>query len=185
MMKRTFLFRVLPLLLGVLFLCACSKKTDDDGVPEGCLRAGNDAVDYTFCYAEDWELDRNDGMIAIKRNVAGGASIAYASISVQVFTLSDSGMGANNYWEQYREDLEELYGDRINFTSEKEECRLGGVIANRNTYTLAFSDTVYSFEQVLCVRNGAVYILTLTAPETGFDTAHPCFDTVISTFAFA
>ena len=177
-------YRLLPLLLCALFLCACNKTPDPTDAPEGCLRAGNDAVDYTFCYADDWLLDRNDGMIAIKYNVGGGKTIAYASISVQVFTLADSGAGANNYWEQYRKDLENLYGDQIEFASEKMETKLGGVIANRNQYTLKLSDVSYTFEQVLCVRGGVVYIVTLTAPEGSYDTVLPCFETVISTFEF-
>lgn len=182
-MKKTFFLCLICCFLLSVLLCACSKEASGD-VPEGCLRAGNDAVDYTFCYADNWELDRNDGMIAIKRNVGGNKSLAYASISAQVFTLADSNAGANNYWDQYRADLVDLYGDRIEFTSEKEETRLGGVIANRNRYTLALSDTTYTFEQVLCVRNGAVYILTFTAPEGGYDSAIPCFETVLSTFDF-
>ena len=183
-MKKATLFCLICCLLLSVLLCACSKNEGNGDAPEGCLRAGNDAVDYTFCYAEDWELDRNDGMIAIKRNVGGGTSLAYASISVQVFTLADSNAGANNYWDQYRADLVDLYGDRIQFASEKEETRLGGVIANRNRYTLALSDVTYTFEQVVCVRNGAVYILTFTAPEGGYDRAVSCFETVISTFDF-
>lgn len=183
-MKKAFVFRMFCLLLlGALALCACSKKEPGD-IPDGCLRAGNDAVDYTFCYAEDWQLDRNDGMIAIKRNVGGTSSLAYASISVQGFTLADSSLGANNYWDQYRADLSDLYGDRIEFLSEKVETRLGGVIANRNRYTLSLSDVTYTFEQVLCVRNGVVYILTFTAPEGGYDSTIPCFETVLSTFDF-
>lgn len=184
-MKTHFLSRCLPLLLLLsLLFCACAKEEATGDVPDGCLRAENEAVDYTFCYADDWELDRNDGMIGIKHNVGGSATLAYASISVMSFTLADSSAGANNYWEQYRADLEDLYGERIAFESEKMECTLGGVPANRNHYTLQLTDMTYTYEQVVCVRAGAVYLITLTAPEGGFDSSIDCFDTVISTFAF-
>lgn len=187
-MKHHFLFRCLPLLLlAALLLCACSGGESNGDAPDGCVRLENDAVDYTFCYDETWEVDRNDGMVGIKRNVAGGSSIAYASISVMSFTLSskDKGMGANNYWDDYRADLEELYGDRIAFESEKAECKLGGIPANRNLYTLSPSaDETYTYEQIVCVRGGVVYLVTLTSPEGGYESAVDCLNTVIETFQF-
>ncbi len=178
-----FCFRLFPLLLCLLLFTSCNKETESD-LPEGCLRAGNEAVDYTFCYEDTWELDRNDGMIAVKYNVGSGGTLAYASISAQAFELQDSNTAANDYWEQYRQDLEDLYGDHIQFTSEKEESSLGGVVANRNRYTLTLTDTTYSFEQIICIRNGTVYLLTFTVPEAGYSAAIECFETVISTFSF-
>lgn len=187
-MKKTFLFRCLPfLLLASLLLCACSGKESDGDVPEGCVRLENESVDYTFCYDETWEVDRSDGMVGIKRNVAGGSSIAYASISVMSFTLpdSDKGMGANNYWDSRRPELEEFYGGRITFEREREECELGGIPANRNLYTTQpFADESYTCEQVVCIRGGVVYLITLTAPEGGYESAVDCLNTVVETFAF-
>lgn len=183
-MKKTFLLFCLPFLLSVsLLLCACSKEDNGDA-PEGCVRMESDALDYTFCYDEAWEQDRSDGMVGIKYNVAGGSSVAYASISVMSFTLSDGSAGANNYWDTYRADLVDLYGEHISFETEKEECKLGGVPANRNHYTLQLTDGTYTFEQAICVRYGVAYLITLTSPEGGFEKAIDCFETVLETFAF-
>lgn len=167
----------------LLFTAACGSKQPTDA-PEGCLRAGNDAVDFTFCYTDTWQLDRNDGMIGIKYNIAQSGTIAYASISAQAYTLSDSSLLANQYWDSYRDDLKEIYGDSVTISSEKEETQLGGVIANRNRYAVVYSDVTYRFEQVICIRKGAVYLLTFTTPEPGYETAISCFETAIETFAF-
>ena len=173
---------LLSALLVVTLLSACSKKEQDP--LEGCLLAGNEAVDYTFCYPDDWELDRNDGMIAVKYNVGERGAIAYASVSVQAFELEAHNTGANAYWDDYRKQLEDVYGDKIAFASEKEQTTLGGVVANRNSYTLKLSDVTYAFDQVVCVRNGTVYLVTLTVPETRKDAVAEAFATVLNTFAF-
>ena len=184
-MKSHLIFRCLSLLLlASLLLCACSKGENNGNAPDGCVRMENEALDYTFCYDEAWELDRSDGMVGIKRNVAGGSTVAYASISVMSFTLSDSGAGANNYWDTYRADLVDLYGDRITFETEKAECTLNGIPANRNHYTLQLSDNTYTYDQVVCVRYGVVYLITLTSPEGSYESTVECFNTVIDTFAF-
>lgn len=184
-MKNHFLFRCLPLLLlAALLLCACSGGENSGDAPEGCLRMENDAVDYTFCYNEAWETDRSDGMVGIKYNVAGDSSLAYASISVMSFTLANSNMGANNYWDDYRADLVDLYGERIAFETEKEACELDGVPASRNRYTLLLSDVTYTYEQVICIRYGVVYLVTLTSPEGSYENTIGCFETVIGTFEF-
>lgn len=166
--------------------CACGESGDtvSTDVPDGCVRTENDAVDYSFCYLSTWELDRNDGMIGIKYNIADRGAIAYASISTMAFTLEDSSMLANAYWDSYRADLTELYGDKLNVLSEKAETKLGNVVANRNRYTVALSDVTYTYDQIICVRNGVVYLVTLTVPEAGYDAAVSCLDTVVSTFAF-
>ncbi len=181
---KTILLVLLACLCAVLSACGDATATESIDVPDGCVRTENDTVDYSFCYLSAWELDRNDGMIGIKCNIAERGTIAYASISTMAFTLEDSSMLANAYWDSYREDLTEMYGDKLNILSEKAETSLGGVVANRNRYTVALSDVTYSFDQVICIRNGVVYLVTLTAPELGYETAVPCMETVISTFAF-
>lgn len=169
-------------------LCACgdgdTAPSDASDVPDGCVRTENEAVDYSFCYPSTWELDQNNGMIGIKYNIAEKGAIAYANISTMAFTLEDSSMLANAYWDGYREDLTEFYGDKLNILSEKGETTLGGVVANRNRYTIALPDMTYTFDQIICIRNGVVYLVTLTSPEKGYETAVSCLETVLSTFAF-
>lgn len=172
------------LLVCMLFTVGCGQQNTPTDAPDGCLRAANDAVDFTFCYADTWQLDRNDGMIGIKLNVASGSAVAYASISAQAYTLADKSVGANDYWDTTKEDLTSLYGDKLTVTKEKEELKLDGVPANRNVYTIEISETVYEFEQVICIRYGTVYLLTYTTPKGGRDRTIDCFETVLQTFAF-
>ncbi len=181
---KTTLLLLLVCLCTVLSGCGDAASTESTDVPDGCVRTENDAVDYSFCYLSTWELDENEGMIGIKYNVAEKGAIAYASISTMAFQLSDTSMLANAYWDSHRAELTDLYGDKLNVLSEKAETKLGGVVANRNRYTVALSDVTYTFDQIICVRNGQVYIVTLTAPELGYETAVPCLETVLSTFTF-
>lgn len=182
---KTALLILIVCLCTVLSSCGESAATESTDVPDGCVRTENETVDYHFCYLSSWELDRNDGMIGIKYNIADRGAIAYASISTMAFTLEDSSMLANAYWDNYRDThLKDLYGDKLNVLSEKAETKLGGVVANRNRYTVALSDVTYTFDQIICIRNGVVYLVTLTAPELGYEKAVPCLETVISTFEF-
>ena len=109
-MKRTTL--LLMLLCLCMVLTACGETETPTDAPEGCLRAGNEATDFTFCYPNTWQLDRNDGMIAVKTNVGSSGTKAYASVSVMAFTLEDSGQGAANFWDKHKTDLTDTYGRR-------------------------------------------------------------------------
>ncbi len=163
---------------------ACRTSTEPSSAPEGCLEAKNDAVDFAFYYKDTWTLDRSDGMLAVKYNVGNSLTKQYATVSAQAFSLADSSQGANDYWEQNKKDLQSAYGNLITFQVEKLETKLGGVVANRNRYTIVMSEVPFLFEQVLCVRYGNVYIVTLCVPESKYQSVVEGFDTVVSSFRF-
>ena len=181
-MKRTTL--LLMLLCLCLVLASCGKTETPTDAPEGCLRAGNEATDFTFCYPNTWQLDRNDGMIAVKTNVGSSGTKAYASISVMAFTLEDSNQGAANFWDKHKEDLTDTYGEKIAYTEEKKELELDGNKACLCRYSIKLSDVTYLYEQIFCVRYGQVYILTLTYPEGTQDGVTEGWKTVQETFVF-
>lgn len=181
-MKR--IFFVLLAFCLCIGLCACGETQTETDAPEGCLRAGNDATDFNFCYPNTWELDRNDGMIAVKTNVGASGTKAYASISVMAFTLEDSDMGASNFWDKHKGDLEDTYGKKISYTEEKKESKLAGEKACLCRYSIKMSDVTYEYQQIFCVRYGQVYILTLTAPEGTMDGVTEGWKTVQETFVF-
>ena len=182
-MKRTSLFLLLLCFCILLSACGNQEKTETDA-PDGCLRAGNEATDFTFCYPNTWELDRNDGMISVKTNVGQSGVKAYASISVMAFTLEKSDMGAANFWDQHKADLTDNYGDKITFTEEKKEIKLAGEKACLCRYSIKMSDVTYEYQQIFCVRYGQVYIITLTTPEGTVNAVSDGWKTVQDTFAF-
>lgn len=174
---------LLSLLLPVLLLCACKEGGGESGVPDGCLKAESEALDFFFCYPEEWELDRNDGMLSVRCNVGTQLNTVYASVSAMAFGLSDPLMGANNYWDEYRSQLETNFPG-MEFIKEKEEIKLGGVVANRNRCKFEQDGLEICFETAVCVKNGSVYLVTLTVPERSYADARGGYDTILSTFAF-
>lgn len=180
--KRAFLAALALLLTATLFSCQFS--TEPTNVPEGCAEAASEAVDFAFYYKDTWTLDRSDGMLAVKYNVGNNLSRQYATVSAQAFSLQDSETGANDYWDRNKTDLLAAYGSLITFQSEKLETSLGGVVANRNRYTVVMNETAFLFEQVICVRYGNVYLVTLCVPENDYQTVVDGFDTVLSSFRF-
>lgn len=175
---------VLLMLCFCILLSACGGETVETDAPEGCLRAGNEATDFTFCYPNTWQIDRNDGMISVKTNVGASGTKAYASISVMAFTLEDKNMGASNFWDKHKGDLTDTYGNKIAYTEEKKELTLDGNKACQSRYSIKLSDVTYQYVQVFCVRYGQVYLLTLTAPEGTLDGVMNGWETVLETFAF-
>ena len=175
---------LLIILLSSAVFSSCQISTEPSSAPEGCKKAANEAVDFAFYYKDTWTLDRTDGMLSVKYNVGNSLSQQYATISAQAFNLADTSQGANDYWDRYKTELQAAYGTLVSFQNEKLETKLGGVIANRNRYTIVMSDVSYLFDQVLCVRYGNVYIVTLCAPESNYQSVVDGFDTVVSSFRF-
>ena len=182
MMKRISL--LLMLLCVCMVFASCSQTKTPTDAPEGCLRAGNEATDFTFCYPNTWQLDRNDGMISVKTNVGSSGTKAYASISVMAFTLEDSSQGAGNFWDKHKADLTDTYGEKISYTEEKKATKLDGVEACISRYSIKLTDVTYEYVQLFCVRYGQVYLITLTTPEGTMDGVTDGWDTVLETFVF-
>ena len=67
---------------------------------------------------------------------------------------------------------------------EKEETKLADNVAARAKYSIKLSDMTYDFEQIICVRYGVAYMITLTAPEGTYETAAPGLETVMTYFVF-
>lgn len=181
-MKKTLL--ILFLCLCTLLTVGCNNQPEDSTLPEGCLRAENDATDFNFCYPNTWVIDRNDGMISIKTNVGSGSTLAYASISVQAFTMEDTTLSAGNFWDTHKADLEDLYGDKLTIESEKEETTLANTVAARAKYSIKLSDMTYEFDQIVCVRYGVAYMITLTAPQGTYESVKAGLETVMTFFVF-
>lgn len=177
----------LSVALLMLFLASCSGDKSGDA-PDGMVMAENGAADFYFYYPEDWELDRNDGMISIQfstQKLTG--SDTYSTISVTAAGLSDTRKGANDYWEEYRQGLEKLYESMTitkDYVADEVEFKVDGVLAARKEYTAVFDGDTYKFIQIVCVRTGSAYVLTFTATEADYDDTVSAFDSVIANFHF-
>lgn len=184
MIKRSFRPVLLLAVILLLLSTACQTSLTPSNAPEGCKEAASEALDFAFYYPDTWELDRADGMLAVKYNVGNSLTKQYATITAQGYSLSDTGLGANDYWDKHKNEMIAAYGSLISFQNEKMETKLGGVVANRNRYAIVMDGVSYSFDQVICIRYGNVYLVTLCSPETNYADVVKGFDTVIESFRF-
>ncbi len=196
------------LVAAVLFtLCGCvPNDTNDENLPDGSLRFNNDAADYTFVYTDDWSVDYQTGISSLQKNTANSSVTAtYARISVMAFDGGDC-ESVRDYWQEYKTEIQTYYSsfkvddddvsaDETGNVTEGREIKLDDAAALRVKYTADLkgrdsgetsdSDSVpYTFEQVICLRNGSMYILTFSAREGDYDTCLAGFEQVISTFEF-
>ena len=198
-MKRA-IAAALLLTLCLPFLCACTGRgieNSENTVIAG-RQAGNEAVEYSFAYPDDWELAENSGIILIRKDTDLSDQYArYASLNVLTFTLSDASAGAYDYWKSYKEMLAETYKDfELIGGPEKEESgsgadgrdgeeiNLGDTVARKVRFAASVTDVKYLYEQVICCRNGYVYIITFTSTNDDYDKIKDVMDTVLGTFTF-
>ncbi|MBP5155672.1 MAG: hypothetical protein J6252_03730, partial [Clostridia bacterium] len=186
---------------------ACGGRTVEEAANRKIAgkQAGNDAVDFSFAYPEEWELGDNDGRVSIRLDCNKSDAIAqYASISVTTFTLSDSSVGARDYWNGYKKDLAatlkdftvlnesaaaetsaaETSAETGTPSADGKEITLGGTVALKVRYSGKVTERTYLFDQIICCRNGAVYLVTFTATNDDYDTAKSALDVVQQTFVF-
>lgn len=202
--------RITALLLALAALAAftaCGGRTVEEAANRKIAgkQAGNDAVDFSFAYPEEWELGDNDGRVSIRLDCNKSDAIAqYASISVTTFTLSDSSVGARDYWNGYKKDLAatltdftvlnesaaaetsaaETSAETGTPSADGKEITLGGTVALKVRYSGKVTERTYLFDQIICCRNGAVYLVTFTATNDDYDTAKSALDVVQQTFVF-
>lgn len=183
-MKR-FILMITAALLA-LSLCACGRSSEtsaQDGEKLAGKGGGNEAVDYTFAYPEEWELSENNGVIAIRYDCNPSDAIAeYASISVMAFSLSGSdAVGAKNYWESYEQDIKKNFSDYK--ALDTAELTVDKYPAYKVKYSATMNEKTYLFEQVLCSTGADIYIITLTAAEKDYEVASPALKRVYESFS--
>lgn len=205
MLKKILSFLLIAAL--ALTFCGCAQNGDgDESLPDGSLRFNNDAADYTFVYTDDWSVDYQTGISSLQKNTANSSVAAtYARISVMAFD-GGSCESVREYWQEYKAEIQTYYSsfavdqddisaDENGNVTEGREIKLDDAAALRVKYTADLkgrdsgetsdSDNVpYTFEQVICLRNGSMYILTFSAREGDYDTCLAGFEQVISTFEF-
>ncbi|MBQ3230915.1 MAG: LpqN/LpqT family lipoprotein [Clostridia bacterium] len=184
-MKRFALIIIAALL--ALSLCACGGNGEtvvQDGEKLAGKGGGNEAVDYTFAYPEDWELSENNGVTAIRHDCNPSDAMAeYASINVIVFSLSGSEFyHAKDYWESYEQDIQKTLNEYK--LLDTEEITVDELPAYKVKYSAAMNERTYIFEQVLCSTGSDIYIITLTADTDDHEAVSPALKKVYESFRF-
>lgn len=156
----------------LLTLAACN-KTDEIAVGDGMKlagrSAGNEAVEYSFQYPEEWTLIRNDGVVEIQYDCNKSDAVAvYANLAVLSFTLKDSNETAKQNWEGYQEEIKSVYSDYTLLDVEEyneKDNYLDDAPALKVKYKGTLGGLEYLVEQIICCRYGSVYYITLTVPN--------------------
>ncbi len=190
-MKR-FILTVIAFVM-MFTLCACGNGDGETVLGEGLKLAGretgNEAVEYSFTYPEEWEICRNDGVIELQYDCDESEMTAqYATISVLSFDLADANQTAKSYWEQHEKEVESIYSDYKLLDTEEyneEGKMLDDSPALKVKYSGKINDREYVNEQVICCRYGSVYLITLVVPEEYTEKVTGVLGTVINNFNFA
>ena len=168
MKKLTLCLLALCLLLP---LVACSETTEDGyTIPDGWQLISNDNVDYYMVVPEDWITDLNTGVISAKCSTVDPTNVTVITQELK------TGLTLDEYWEQYGVKNASLLGEVAFYTegASKMLHRAGDrtVPAKRYTYTATLEDMVYVFDQVVCICDNYVFLITMTATEENYTDMH-------------
>ncbi|MBR6562599.1 MAG: hypothetical protein IKK70_01520 [Clostridia bacterium] len=188
-MKRS--FAIILSLLMLLTLASCS-RTDEisagDGMKLAGRSAGNEAVEYSFQYPEEWTLVRNDGVVEIQLDCEPSDAVArYANVAVLSFGLKDANETAKQNWEKYEETVKSVYTDyKLLDTEEYDEASeyLDDAPALKVKYSGKIGEIEYLCEQIICCRYGSVYYITLTTPSEYASEVDGVVKSIKDTFEF-
>lgn len=184
-MKKLILLLIAIFALSAFAGCGGGNTVSDvSSIPEDAVYIDNKVVDYTFYYPSSWEPQRNDAMILLKPAADKSGISPDISLSVSAFSLSSDKISyaVTDQWKEYKAELEKTFGT-FSMKSE-EELTLDDAPAARKTYTVEIAGNVYRYEQIICVRNANVYLLTFTALDTQFDAGRSVVDYVTDSFDF-
>lgn len=183
---------ILTAMLLAVSCCGCVNNDDaeaGEGMKWAGVKAGNEAVDYSFAYPEDWEVTRDDGTTELQFDYNPSDSHAnYATYTVLAYNLgADSPQTVKDYWAEQQERVADTFKNYkeldVDEYDEPDEY-LDDSPAMKVKYSFDYLDMTYISEQIICVRMGQVYILTLTVPEKGYDASSSIVATVKDSFRF-
>jgi hypothetical protein len=170
--------RLVAIILAVVLtgLAACSS---------GGSRTENKIEDISFGisfnYDEGWTRENAESGIALKSS-PDTSGVSHARITITAIQTGLTNVG--EYWDAYQSSLKAAFTDytlKKEFTGD-EAVKLDGKDAVRIEYTASVGGEKYRFGIVLCIRDGYVYNILLTAKDGVFDTHSPCLDTITGSF---
>lgn len=199
--------KIIALVCSVLLclsLCACEQK--DPNVPDGMKLVETESKDYSLFVPEDWSVDMSTGVVSAYASLVDQSNVSFTGFAIKMRDLyaetvasSDTGSDAevkglvDVFWDDYSDDFAETFGDTMKYIDEngKESdspvyvrTTLGGIEANKYTYTARVTGETYKFTQVVCIEAGYVYILTYTAVTDSYDEHLEDVESIIANFRF-
>ena len=169
-------FRLLPLLLALVFLfglAACSKEPVEH---EGYLLAENTGGDFDFYYPDTWQVERADaGFVQVHVS-----DTDFSNISVSALHFAGRFNDLKTYVnEYYLKEIKENLNDVKTADNEDGSLRLTPLTVDgcdavsfdysASFYTVDSGKETYSFRTWLISNGGTVYNVTFTANTTEKD----------------
>ena len=177
-MKKYFLLMLA--LFALVLVTSCSKEETD--IPEGMKEIENDVVEYRLFYPENWQVDRNDGMVSVFVSDKDSSNL-----SVTTFAASDDVISVDDYLKMdntsYFEYMKQTFPS-VEMLSSGEEIALDGVPARQFVYTASVAGEEYKFRQIFAYRYGDIFIITFTSTVDGFDKHLDEVNAIIREFKF-
>lgn len=172
MKKIAFLLAVIMLALP---LASCSEDSDVK-VPNGMQLCTNDVINYNLFVPKDWT-----------QSISTGAVGAYCSnedptnVTVMAWNV-DSSTTLDSWWDGYVSDFKLVF-DEMKLES-KDNTTLGGVAAQKYTYTAKLGEYEYYYVQCACIHWSMVYVLTFTSSPERYESHLDELDQIIEYFEF-
>lgn len=169
---------LVTLIFTAIAIWGCNPADMDNWVPAGMRKISTDAVEYNLYIPAEWEEDLSTGVVT-----AYVSSSDRSSISMIAFDLEDPYQTLEDYWNSNKGAFTSFFTDMA-FETEGEAMLLGGVSANKYVYTANASGEVYKFMQVICIKDGSVYIFTYTAMAERYDKHLESVQKILDNFSF-
>ncbi len=172
---------VLLLLLLLPVPLASFARTSGE-VPAGMKELVSDKpLDFRVFVPEEWIQDKADGMVSA---YAGYGDPSSFSVTTFALDRDKLGMTAEEYWESYQADFEATFGDFALDEGSPEAMLLNGAPAKKYIVTATVTGVECAFTQVVCVRGGAVYLLTFTSQPSLAERHKEDLENIFSHFLF-
>jgi len=150
-MKKT-LCAILAVAVMGTGLVSCSRKAE-----EGYKTVESKTCNYTFDCPESWNVSYTDGMLS----AYNPKDVSKANVTAFSFSHGlEEDPTAAEYWEKYRSQLADTFGNIVHHKAD--EVELGGQNVIHADYTVTLGAESFDCETVLVVYGKEVYTLTLT-----------------------
>lgn len=175
--------RLAALILALLMLGAllCSCRAGDDEIPENMQYATVEGSYYRLFVPIDWNLLTDTGLSG------GYASLQNKAIVYMMVYDNPEGLSAADYWTStHCVTVANAFPDSEGIMhSEPVETTLGGLDAVAYAYDGTRELVSYSGIELLCAKDGKMYVLSFCARKDLYEGYLTVYDTVKTTFLFS